>query len=277
MGGKDMKYLVLALVLVMATSAFGLEKKAYQMRDDFGTDPLYDGAVQYYYYIPCPTYSWFWAYSGWDPGDIVGAYFTVGDVSMGGWDVLDPFNCQHLEQVRILDFAGYGTVYPGLFTVEMNVWCPPCPLYLLGGTGPFETHYAWNYIPIDISVCDCFDGQGLTFAVTLHMIGTDAAYPAVGMDNISTAIEFACDMHDLGCLPAVFPRAQVNSGYFGNGDPCAYAAYDPPYAMFADGRDTTPDASMYGFIECAWRAYMVCSGPTATDPSTWGNIKAMYK
>jgi hypothetical protein len=125
MGGKNMKYLVLALVLVMATSAFGLEKKAYQMRDDFGTDPLYDCTLNYYYYIPCPTYSWFWAYSGWDPGDIIGMYFTLGDQGTGGAPPCDPLNCQQIEQFRWLDFAGYGTVYPGLFTIEVDVWCPP--------------------------------------------------------------------------------------------------------------------------------------------------------
>ena len=64
--------IVLALVLVLASSAFALEKKAYQMKEDFGTEPVYDGWINYYYYIPCPTYSWFWAYTGWDPGDVVG-------------------------------------------------------------------------------------------------------------------------------------------------------------------------------------------------------------
>jgi hypothetical protein len=275
-GGKEMKFytfLALILVLIIATSAFGLERKAWQMKDDFGTAQLYDGALNYYYYIPCPTYSWFWAYSGWAQGDIVGVYFSIGDQGTGGYDVLDPVNCQQLEQVRILDFAGYGTVYPGLFTIEMDVWCPPCPLSWLGGTGPIETHYGWNYIPLDVSVCDCFDGVDLTFAVTMKMVGTDATYPAVGMDNVSTAIEQACDLHDYGCLPLVYPRAYVHSGYFGNGDPCQY---DPPL-WFLDGRDTTPDGSMFGPIELAWRVYMVCSGPTATEPSTWSNIKRIYR
>jgi hypothetical protein len=267
--------LALALVLVMATSAFGLERKSWQLKEDFGTERLYDGAVQYYYYIPCPTYSWFWSYTGWAQGDYVGSYFTVGDISTGGWDVLDPANCQHLEQVRILDFAGYGTVYPGLFTVEMGVWCPPCPLGNIWLSGPFETHFGWNYVPVDVSVCDCWDPgtQDLTFVVTLQMIGSDATYPAVGFDNISTAIETACDMHDLGCLPATYPRAFVHSGYFGNGDPCQY---DPPLWL-CDGRDTSQDCSIYGPIELAWRAYMVCSGPTATEPSSWSNIKRIYR
>ncbi len=101
-----MRYLALVLVLVLATSVFGFEKKAYQMRDDFGTEPLYDWALQYYYYIPCPTYSWFWAYSGFAPGDIVGAWYTIGDAGTGGYDPCDPEQCMVLEQFRVLDFAG---------------------------------------------------------------------------------------------------------------------------------------------------------------------------
>ena len=74
-------FTVLALVLVLATSALALEKKAFQMRQDFGAEPLapWTCALQYYYFIPCPTMSWFWAWSGWIPGDIIGAWFTVGE------------------------------------------------------------------------------------------------------------------------------------------------------------------------------------------------------
>jgi hypothetical protein len=270
-----MKYLVLALVLVLATSAFGLEKKAYQIREDFGTEPLYDCALNYYYYIPCPTYSWFWAFTGWAAGDIIGSYFHVGDQGTGGWDPCDPLNCQSLETIRILDFAGYGTIYPGLFTIQFDVWCPPCPLVNLWNSGDVETGPGWNYFDIipPLSICPCFDGMDLTFVVTATMVGTDATYPAWGMDNVSTAIETACELHDYGCLPLVYPRASVMSGYFGNGDPCQY---DPPL-VFGDGRDTTPDLSMFGPIELAWRVYLICSGPTDVEPSTWGNIKSMYK
>ena len=77
-------WLALGLVLLLATSAFGLESKAYQLREDFGTEPTYDGALQYYYYIPCPTYSWFWAFTGWAVGDMIGVCFTIGDQGTGG-------------------------------------------------------------------------------------------------------------------------------------------------------------------------------------------------
>jgi len=280
--------IVLALVLVLATSAFAVEKKAYQMREDFGTEPLYDGALQYYYYIPCPTYSWFWAFTGWVPGEIIGECFNIGDEGTGGYGPLDPATCHELEQFRILDFAGYGTVYPGMFTVEFDVYCAPeaccgptAPVTHLWNSGPVETHYAWNYFLVDPPLCltPCWDLDNFSVVLTATHVGTDGIYPAWGFDNISTAIETGCILHDLGCLPAIYPRGwcggmdpKVHSGYIGTFP----FEYWPPL-MFADGRDTTPDGTMFGGIELAWRLYIICEGPTATTPSTWGNIKSMYE
>jgi hypothetical protein len=288
-GGTEMKYLVPLLVLVLATSAFGLEKKAYQMREDFGTEGLYDGALQFYYYVPCPTYSWFWAYSGWTPGDVVGMGFPIGKPGTGGYPALDPYNCRVLEQIRILDFAGYGTVYPGLFTVEFYAWCcvgPPGPDHehiLLWTSGPLETHFAWNYIPVvpPLEFCECPENPyGYpVLTITAEHIGTLSTYPALGMDNISTALEVGCIMHDLGCMPAYWPRTApgvdpatcVHGGYYGQ-DPTSC----PPIGI-TDGRDTTPDGTQFGYIELAWRVYIICSGYTDAEPTTWSNIKAMYK
>jgi hypothetical protein len=283
-----MKYLVIALVLVLATSAFGLEKKAYQMREDFGTEPQYDGALCYYYYIPCPTYSWFWAFTGWVPGEIIGHGFDIGAQGTSGFPPLDPMNCHEIEIIRILDFAGYGEYYPGLFTIEFDIWCAEGgPGIHLWNSGPVETGFAWNYFYVDPPVCVtqcmgyCCAGYQPIILVTATHTGTNGVYPAWGMDNISTTLEQACELHDYGCLPVIWPRGpvtpgvcvgNVHSGYFGN----FQWEYLPPLS-FLDGRDTTPDGSQFGFIELAWRIYVICAGPTSTEPSTWGNIKSMYR
>ena len=280
--------LVLALVLVLATSAFALEKKAYQMRDDFGTEPLYDCYLNYYYYTPCPTYSWFWAFTGWTPGEIIGQCFNLADEGTGGSGLCDPGICQKLEQIRILDFAGYGTVYPTLFTIEFDVYCAGeyccgavAPMMHLWNSGPLETGYAWNYFLVDPPLCltPCYSPENYGIVVTATHTGTDGIYPAWGFDNISTGIEVGCIMHDYGCLPALYPR-----GWCGGGDPKVhggYIGYFPfeywPPVMFVDGRDTTPDYTQFGGIELAWRIYLICGGPTATQPTTWGNIKSMYE
>jgi hypothetical protein len=284
---------VLALVLVLATSVYGLEKKAFQMREDFGTEPLYNCYMNYFYYVPCPTYSWFWAYTGWTAGDIIGTFFTVGDASMftstgcPPYTVCDPYIGHTLEQFRILDFGGYGTIYPGLFTVEFDIYCSDafgCPVGAsLWNSGPVEFCVGgWNYINVDPDLCitDCATEPNFGYPrilIAATMIGSDATYPAWGMDNISTPVEYPCVMHDYGCCPALYPRpgtshySTIHSGYYGPN-----FLYCPP-AWFADGRDTSPNVDVYGFIELAWRIYVANSGPTATEPSTWGNIKSMYR
>jgi hypothetical protein len=283
--------LVLALVLVLATSAFALEKKAYQIREDFGTEPLYDCTLHYYYYIPCPTSSWFWAFTGWTPGEIIGMCFNVGDQGYGGAPPCDPSLAQELEQIRILDFAGYGTVYPDLFTIMFDVFCagdvccgPVEPLIHLWNSGPLETHFAWNYFLVDPPVCItpcCLEPLPACYpsiVVTATMTGSQGGYPAWGFDNISTAIEQGCVLHDLGCMPAAYPR-----GWCGGAEPKVHGGYIGTYPfqywpplMFVDGDDTAGGAQ-FGAIELAWRIYLINSGPTATQPSTWGNIKSMYE
>jgi hypothetical protein len=156
------------------------EAKAYQIADDFGTAlPRYECALQYYYYVPCPTYSWFWAYSGWTPGDIIGECFTIGDEGSGTFDICSG-NCHMVDGVRVLDFAGYGTVYPGLFTCEIDFYCgdfAPWPTVHLWNSGPLETHLGWNYIEIDPWLwLDCPGYQWdemINLVVTMTMTGTE--------------------------------------------------------------------------------------------------------
>jgi hypothetical protein len=87
-------------------------------------------------------------------------------------------------------------------------------------------------------------------------------------------------MHDESCLPALYPRPYVShyntihSGFYGWAH--YLGMYCPP-GWFLDGRDTTDDGSQYGFIELAWTIYLGYTGPTATEPTTWGAIKSMYK
>ena len=276
----------LALVLVLATSAFGLEKKAFQLRDDFGTEPLIDCFQRYYYYIPCPTYSWFWGVYGHTCGDIWGAWFKIGDLATGA-SGCDPDNCMDLAIIRVLDFAGFGIYYPGLFTVDFDVYCADadgCPVGpSLWTSGPFETGPGWNYVYVDppISICECVvqadPPSAPRILVTATHTGTECTYPQWGMDNISTAIEVGCVMHDYGCLPGLYPRpmvsnwAEMHSGYYGN------TTIVCPPAYYCDGRDSSPNCDIYGLIELAWTVYITCSGPTANEPSSWGNIKSMYR
>jgi len=280
---------LIASVLVPAHAGTAApEPRAFRMREDFGTEPLSHCYLQYYYYIPCPTYSWFWGFYSATYGDIKGAFFNIGDISTGTGEACDPESCHRLEQIRILDFAGYGTIYPGLFTVIFEVWCSDedgCPVGPpLWDSGPFETNYAWTYIPVDPPVCltDCCVDQGPPpsgprILVTATSVGSCGGYPQWGYDNISTAIITGCEFHDISSLDALYPRPwnshyeTIHSGYYG-----IDFMYCPPL-WFCDGRDETPNCDSLGFIEFAWRIYLSCTGPSRTEPSTWGSIKAMYR
>jgi hypothetical protein len=290
-----MRSLLIAVIVVcVAASAYGLEKKAAQMREDFGTEPLYECYMNYYYYIPCTTNSWFWQFSGWRPGQVIGEWFRIGDPSMGraGSGCPPYLNCHPcetgvIEQFRVLDFAGYGTVYPGLFTVNFDIWCADangCPVGpSLWTSGPKEFCAAgWNYISLSplvpISLCYTEIQGNLKcyprILITATHTGTLATYPAWGFDNISTPVGLSCTMHDNGCCPALYPRPQVShyttmhSGNYG----VAFANCPPQW--FLDGGDSV--GNTFGCVELAWRVYGKYMF-NATEPSTWGNIKSIYK
>ena len=279
------------LVIGLAASTLGFEAQAaYQMREDYGTEPLFDRYLNYYYFIPCPSYSWFWEFAGFSRGDIIGAWFEIGDVSMFSGTAADPANCHMLEQLRILDFAGYAAYCHGCFAVRFDVWCADdrgCPVGpSLWNSGPVEFFIAgWNYIQIDppMSICSCSTVPGPPpsrprILITATHVGTNQAYPGWGADDISTPVSQGCVMHDYGCLPALYPRPH-NSNY-GSLHSGIYSIqgvqYCPPLGI-PDVRDTTPDGTLYGFVELAWRIYLTCTGPSAVEPTTWGAIKSMYR
>jgi len=285
------RVVILAVLVALAVPAtlFAIEKKQYMMREDYGVEALMTSCtLQYYYYIPCPTYSWFWAFYDWDCGDIVGTVFTIGEEGTGGHDVCTPDSCHNVSGLSVLDFAGYGTAYPGLFTVEFDVYCadensaPIGPS--LGSSGPYETTAGWNNVVFSptIPVTHCYtSGPPSAYPrilVTATHTGTACTYPQWALDNISAPYLQGCPMHDVGCLPASYPRPYVgphtilHSGYYGLG-----FEFIPPL-VFADGADTTQDGSVYGFIELAWKLMLSCDGPgSATEPTSWSSIKAIYR
>ncbi len=243
--------------------------------------------LQYYYYIPCPDYSWFWSFSGWLPNDVIGVVFRIGDLSMQNWALCDSAPDYLLETIRVLDFSGFGTVYPGLYTVRFDVYCSDengCPVGpSLWNSGPKETAYSWNYIEIDeeLHLCDCFLQKGpqssdLRILVTATHIGSDCSYPAWGLDNISKSIGEGCEMHDAGCLPALYPRpasghySSMHSGYYGPD-----FQFCPPY-HFLDPGDTTETGERFGCLELAWRIRFRPVSESI-EPTSWGSIKSLYR
>lgn len=279
-------------MIVLAVGAVPLlaaTQKAYLMRDDYGVESLSDCYLNYYYYIPCPSYSWFWLGDGFNPGDIIGEWFSIGDLSMDAGGMCDPATCFSLERIRILEFTGYANYpgkYQGLFDVEYDVYCADeygCPVGPpLWHDNTISTEPGWTYIDFvpPLSLCSCVTQPGTAPRVlfTITHIGRSCDYLAWGLDNISTPVERGCAMHDRGSFPALYPRPHnshyptMHSGCYGNG---AFQ-YCPP-EWFRDSRDSTPDATLYGYCDLAMRVYISCTGPSQVQPVTWGSIKTLYK
>ena len=216
----------------------------------------------------------------------MGVLSEIGDVSMGTGLACDPEACHTLDVVRVFDFAGYGTTYPGRWTIQMDVFCSDelgspvgTPLWT---SGPQEFGFGWNYIdvtpPVCLTPCATVEGEvpsSPRILVAATHIGTDCGYPAWGFDNIGTAMQMGCVMHDVSCLPALYPRPaashydKIHTGYYGYG-----FEYCPPLLFSCDGRGTTRDCSQFGYIEALWRIYLSCTGPSATEPTSWGSIKS---
>lgn len=277
----------LTVLFAGASTVSGFDKKAFRMREDFGAEALYDCYIQYYYYMPCPTYSWFWGISN-EGKDTYGVFFMVGDISMGSGQACDPLLCFSPYTLRVLDFAGYGTAYPGLFSVKFEMYCADedgCPVgEALVRTRSYDTAYGWNYIDIEpyYSLEDCATSMNpvlghARFLITAVETGSDATYPAWGFDNVSDSYNAGCELHDISCYPALYPRPSashypvMHSGYYGD-----IFEYCPPL-WICDPGDTTAACNEYGFIELAWTMYLGCHGPSGAEPTTWGNIKSMYK
>lgn len=287
---------LIAALLAACGPVLAIEGRAYKMREDVGTEPLYDCTLNYFYYIPCPTYSWFYAFGGfvdpWEQGTTVGAWFEIGDLSTGGSDICDPTQCHTLRRIRVLDFEGVQG-YPAAWRCRIDVYCCDeygCPVGPSLWSHPIWTSFGWNYILIDPWIDICLSGCATdpgppASSPRLLITMTHAVLPPFGHENynawgtdvISKNLENGCVMHDYGCLPASYPRpyagnySTMHSGYYGTD-----FEHCPPQ-WFKDPHDSTPDGDEYGFVELCWRIYLDCSGPTATQPATWGSIKSMYK
>lgn len=282
--------LVLTISLLLHpfhTRCLGFSTSPEITRDDNMDVVATDCYLQYYYYIPCPEYSWFWSFSGWAPNDVIGVQFRIGDPSMQASPPCELAPDYILESLRVLDFYGQGTIYPGFYTVRFDVYCSDengCPVGPpLWSSDPLETQYSWNYIEIDeeVHLSGCFLQEGhyssdLRILVTATHIGSDCAYPAWGMDNISISLAKGCEMHDAGCLPALYPRpysshySRIHSGYYG-----IDFQFCPPY-RFLDPADTTQEGTEFGYLELAWRIRFRPISES-TEPTTWGSIKSLYR
>jgi len=280
--------MVSLLTLFIAASGFAVEKTAYQMTKDFEAEMPGDCALEYYYYVPCPTCSYFYRWTGWAYGDIVGQLFMIGDASMGGGEACDPATCHRLEEIRWLDLnpdaPGW---YPTDYMIRFDLFCSDmqgCPIgpsfwsatTLSARTG-WNGHTVLNPPCVGACIADP-PGVPVILLTATHIGWTDGTAPHWGTDAPGKYVQYGSDMHEIGCLPVRYPRPWnsyyspgIRSGYYGRG------TLTCPPQYFCDKLDTTSDCTEFGFCELAWTITLSCSGPTSAEPATWGRLKSMYR
>jgi len=285
--------LFLLFLLPAVAAGFGIIEGPYALDGYPDSGLLSDCVLAYYYHIPwVDSYSYYWIWRTYDQGATIGVWFEVGDLSMLGYEVCDPTECHTLEQFRILDFTEVVNPYCSRYgQVEFNIYCADetgCPLGpSLWSSGSVDVTWGDKYVflPVDpaISICGCTVDPGPPpsvprILITATHLAPWCGHPEWGMDMIGPAVEEGIEMHDYGCLPALYPRPYVShyetmhSGYYGIGG----FEHCPP-RFLKDKSDTTPDKTLYGYCELAWAIYLSCHGPTDVGGTSWGSIKAMYR
>ena len=117
--------LSLVFVISAVASVSAIVDGPYILKSDPGPGPLSDCALAYYYHIRWDTYGYYWAWQTYETGAIIGVWFEVGDLSMHGYDVCDPTQCQTLEGLYVLDLTEVVNPYCGHYgQVEFDVY--PC-------------------------------------------------------------------------------------------------------------------------------------------------------
>ena len=281
---------ILAVSLTLLLVSGGAGAREFDVRDDPGSTLQETCALQYFYYIP---YEENVVGQWWDPqepGDMIGVWFQIGDMSMGEFEPCDPLDCMTIEAFRVACTSS-GIIYCGRWNhFECDIYCADedgCPVGpSLWSCGPeFPAPGLWNYFTLDVPLCvtDCCvdpgpPPSGPCVLITATNIDPVCNYPCWALDSAGEAVLLGCEMHDIGCLEALYPRPQnshystMHSGYYGRGgfDHC-------PPLWFCDEEDTTPDCSQYGYSELMWTLYLGCHGPSSTEPVTWGALKSLYR
>jgi hypothetical protein len=244
---KKLMLLTVVAVLAMASTGFALEKTPV-MESVPAHDYSLSQSCSIIYYNGC---RWLWVWSGWAAEDMTGV----------AYDITEEPTCDQTPSCETLD-SGYEyfyTAFPGYgFDGEFMVFDAA------GGCvvgDPVASVYAdptrgWNFFDFFPDIC-------LTpflpdFIVLWHWIG--GTYPTYTLDN-----EYH-DLLDPANCPGWIKRSMQHCFWFGTVGTSFPLC--PP----------SPLQAVTGYYDEAIQdIFILCDGPTATDATSWGGVKAMFK
>ncbi len=270
------------LVLAFAATSFAIPVRTQDFQAPQKEMRAAEEDCWLYYYNRCTSWMWGWGgycYFGW-----VDAYTVNGMNPAYGtcFDLADcPNDCRHLTDVCFGCF--FANSY-GVNDVEIycaNECCAPVgePLGGVYGTPTNPLTY-WHYFNFgELALCPCDELFGKFVVVVTDMDPLSGA-------NVPLSENFAQDMA-AGCM--VWDCFDHHSFVFVNGYdyvlnygmPCPFWVSGPGYGC--TNYPTIPPGCHNYFYStggpCEWLidAYITCLGPTATESSSWSEIKSLYR
>ncbi len=233
---------VVVVGLALAASSVGaLEKTAMRVTDVEQGDWASPTTCALTYYNYCT--GWIWVWGGWQPNDVIGVRFHADNCGFPGEQ---QYLCTTSELIYTAAPLGYG------FTGTIDVWTTDANSCLVGRVAgqPFYFQSGWNV--------HAWGGMVIprAFVVTVTF------GPGPGIPS-----RMASDH------PAVGPTGPQACGYcYALPRTCRSYYYGTATSPYCPGVSLSDDVCC---VEWIWESALV--NPNSLQPSSWGNIKALYR
>jgi hypothetical protein len=214
---------------------------------------------------------------GIEENETFGIHFNMSD-SVAWYNACDTSACMTLD---VIELVCYDVLCPPSDqSMNVKVYAADAsgePTGALLGNRDFEPEYtdtaAFSTIEIDftnggqepgLDVSGC--GGNLVVLLTWK---NPTGHPCLVLDNVGTCVDScAADPSccEMGTDPYLYPRLRTHTYYYGL--EWAWSKQD----SFCD----LGGCGTYGYLEALWMCGF-CTKSTATEPTTWSGIKAMYR
>ena len=214
---------------------------------------------------------------GVEQGEAFGVHFKMTD-SVSWHTCCDTNACMTLDVVELVLYDALAP--PSDQSMNIKVYGADeagNPSGGLLGNRDFEVDYsdtaAFTSVEIDFTNDGTEPGLDLSGCcgdfVVLLTWKNSTGHPCLVLDNIGTCVD-SCSADpaccEMGDDPYIYPRLRTHTYYYGS--EWAWTKQD----SFCD----LGGCGTYGYLEVLWQCGF-CTKSTATEPTTWGGIKAMYR
>jgi hypothetical protein len=214
---------------------------------------------------------------GIEQGEAFGVHFRMTDSIP--WDAgCDTNACMTLDAVGLVLYDALAP--PADQSMNIKIYGADAggnPSGSLLGNRDFEVEYsdtaAFTSVEIDFTNGGVEPGLDVSGCcgdfIVLLTWKNSTGHPCLVLDNMGTCVD-SCSADpaccEMGNYPYVYPRLWTHTYYYGS--EWAWSKQD----SFCD----LGGCGTYGYLEALWECGF-CTKSTATEPTTWGGIKAIYR